>query len=168
MVAGEPQTLLARAPRRAIRSFERDPRRQRLRRQRDVDHRRVDHDHHLRDADHGEVQPATRIGSDQRRSSSAPRSVLPGAGDLRAASGRFGRARIWRSSSRSRPSASICSRTPNNADRSASKPVSTVSLPFSSDTIEGKADRAVAPSRPLIRIVYKPGSVATRASCTPT
>jgi hypothetical protein len=28
--------------------------------------------------------------------------------------------------------------------RSASKPVSTVSLPFSSDTIEGKADRAVA------------------------
>jgi hypothetical protein len=40
--------------------------------------------------------------------------------------------------------------------------VSTVSLPFRSDTIEGKAERAVAPSRPLIRIAYKPGGVTTR------
>ena len=51
--------------------------------------------------------------------------------------------------------------TPNNADRSWTKPVSTVSRSFNSDTIEGKADRAVAPSRPLIRIVYKPGGVGT-------
>jgi hypothetical protein len=35
------------------------------------------------------------------------------------------------------------------ADRSLRQPVSTVSLPFSSDPIEGKADRAVAPSWPL-------------------
>jgi hypothetical protein len=35
-------------------------------------------------------------------------------------------------------------RTPNTADRSSSKPVSTVTLPFSSYTIEEKVDRAVA------------------------
>ena len=38
-----------------------------------------------------------------------------------------------RSSSRSTPRTSICARTPNNADRSSSKPVRTVSPPFSSD-----------------------------------
>jgi hypothetical protein len=78
-----------------------------------------------------------------------------------------GLAGICRSSSSSRPSASICATTPNSADRSSSRPVSTVSLPFSSGTIEGKAERAVAPSRPLIRIVYKPGALATRACCRP-
>jgi hypothetical protein len=46
--------------------------------------------------------------------------------------------------------------------------VSTVSLSLHSDTIEGKADSAVAPSRPFIRIVYKPGGVATGSCCGPT
>jgi hypothetical protein len=41
--------------------------------------------------------------------------------------------------------------------------VSTVSPVFSSEFIVGKADRAVGPSRPFIRIVYEqPGGVATR------
>jgi hypothetical protein len=39
--------------------------------------------------------------------------------------------------------------------------MSTVSLPFNSHVIVGKADRAVAPSRPFIRIVYTPSGVAT-------
>jgi hypothetical protein len=47
--------------------------------------------------------------------------------------------------------------TPNIADRSASRPVSTVSPPLSSETIDGKADKAVAPRRPLSRILYKGG-----------
>jgi hypothetical protein len=40
-------------------------------------------------------------------------------------SGRSGLGPIWRSSRSSRPSASICASTPNTADRSSSKPVST-------------------------------------------
>ena len=52
---------------------------------------------------------------------------------------------------------------PYTADGSSSEPVSTVSRPRTSDSIFGNADSAVAPSRPLIRIVYwQPGSVATR------
>ena len=83
--------------------------------------------------------------------------------------GEFCRRGICRSSSSSRPSASICASTPNSADRSVSEPVSTVSLPSTSGTIVGKADKAVAPSRPLIRIVYKPGGeVVTRICCNPT
>ena len=68
---------------------------------------------------------------------------------------------IRRTSRSSRPRPSICAMTPNTAAWSSSKPVSTVSLPFSSDFIVGKANRTVAPSRPLTRIVYKSGGVAT-------
>jgi hypothetical protein len=39
--------------------------------------------------------------------------------------------------------------------------MSTVSPPLSSALIVGKADSAVAPSRPLIRIVYKLGGADT-------
>jgi hypothetical protein len=74
---------------------------------------------------------------------------------------------LRRTGSRRKPSASICPTTSNNAHRPSSKPVSTVSLPLSSDTIEGKADSAVAPSRSFIRIVYKPGGVVTRAFWSP-
>ena len=99
---------------------------------------------------------APQIGHDPGEASSPDDGDLPG---------HAGPAGICRTSSNSRPSASICARTPNTADRSSSKPMSIVSPAFSSDTIEGKAERAVAPSRPFIRIAYKPGSVATRSSC---
>src|SRR5207245_635933 len=69
-------------------------------------------------------------------------------------SGDLGHARIWRSSSRSRPSGSIWASTPNSADASVSEPVSTVSPPSTSGTIVGKADRAVGPSRHFMRIKY--------------
>jgi hypothetical protein len=47
-------------------------------------------------------------------------------------------------------------------------PSSTPTQESRSDTIEGKADKAVGPSRPFIRIVYKHGGVATWSSCSPT
>jgi hypothetical protein len=40
-----------------------------------------------------------------------------------------------------------------------------VSLPSTSGTIVGKADRAVVPSRPFIRMVYKPGGVVVTQPC---
>jgi|SRR5579862_2408932 len=73
-----------------------------------------------------------------------------------------GSAGTRRSSSSSRPSASICETMPNTAARSSSRPVSTVSPPCVAATIDGKADRAVGPSRPCMRITYARAPIATR------
>src|SRR6266498_3754325 len=62
----------------------------------------------------------------------------------------------WRTSIRSRPSASISARTPYSADRSSS-PVSTVSAPWCCDVSAGNADSTVAPRWPWIRIAYRAG-----------
>src|SRR5262249_11158212 len=64
----------------------------------------------------------------------------------------------WRTSSRSRPSASISVRTPCSPDRS-STPVSTVIEPSCSGTIAGKADRNMAPRCPLTRMAYSAGPI---------
>jgi hypothetical protein len=67
------------------------------------------------------------------------------------------------------PSASICATTPNTADRSSNQPVGTVSPSFTSDSIVGKAKSAVGPTRPFIRIAYKPGAVVeTQPFWSPT
>ena len=58
----------------------------------------------------------------------------------------------WRTSSRSRPSASISASTPYRADRSSS-PVSSVSGPCRRGVSAGNAERIVAPRCPLIRIM---------------
>ena len=67
----------------------------------------------------------------------------------------------WRTSSGSRPSASISASTPYSADRS-SRPVSTVSAPYHRGTIAGNADSIKAPRCPLIRIVYRAGAGSMR------
>ena len=74
----------------------------------------------------------------------------PGSGDSRSGVS-------WRTSSRSRPSASISASTPYSADRSSS-PVSTVSAPCRCGAIAGNADSTMAPRCPLIRIVYRAGA----------
>ena len=77
--------------------------------------------------------------------------------------------RHWRSSSSSRPSASIWASAPNTAARSVSDPVSTVSPPVTSGTRVGKAERAVGPNRPRIRIAYRPGgALLTQPRCSLT
>jgi hypothetical protein len=75
--------------------------------------------------------------------------LSPDPGDLRSGVS-------WRTSSRSSPSASISARTPYSPDRS-SRPVSTVSAPCRCHSSAGKADSAVAPRWPWIRIVYRAG-----------
>src|SRR5258708_6362652 len=73
----------------------------------------------------------------------------------------------WRTSSRSRPSASISARTPYSPGWS-STPVKTVCGPCRSHAIAGNAETNLAPSSPLIRIIYlaDPGSLPRSSSAT--
>ena len=132
-------------------------------RQRDVHDARVEHHHELGHRDDGEHRVGARrlrtwpardfargtlmsvMALHDRPDPGEPSSPDDGdsaidAGARRSAGARAARGRAPRSARRRR----------TTRTRSSSKPVSTVSPPFSSGTIEGKADRAVAPSRPLI------------------
>ena len=91
-------------------------------------------------------QQIRRLGPPASSSRQGER-LSPGCGEVHGGSS-------WRTSRRSRPSASISASTPYSADRSRN-PLSTVSALCRRETNAGNADSTVAPRWPLIRISYR-------------